>query len=486
MTLFDSDFTMTIDGRAVSAPATLDVINPATEEVIARVPDISSALFDQAVAAARRAFPGWRATPIEQRRAGVAKLAQVLAANADAFARLFTQEQGRPVEKAKQEIMGAAFWCQTVSEQQIPVTVNEDTPDRRSETRHVPIGVIGGIVPWNFPILLGVWKIAPALLTGNTIIIKPSPFTPLTMLKLAELMREHLPPGVFNVVTGGDQVGPWLTAHPGIDKVSFTGSSATGRRVMASAAVNLKRITLELGGNDAAIVMPDVDVKAIAEQLFWAAFGNSGQICIATKRMYVHEDIYDAVAYELVEYARKVKVGDGLEQGTDLGPIQNRVQFERVKNLIADAKASGLNFLVGGDVPEGKGYFVPVSIVDNPPEDSRVVVEEAFGPVLPLLKFGDLDEVVLRANASDYGLAGSVWSADTDKAAEIAARLETGTVWVNEMQYLMPWTPFGGHKQSGIGVENGTEGLLEYTNPQTISVRKTPPIVVPAEEGVGA
>lgn len=472
MTLFDQDYSMTIDGAGTRSAQTLDVINPATEAVIGAVPDISEVQLDAAVAAARRGFAIWRKTPIDQRRAAVKTLGDVLATNADALARLFTLEQGRPVDKAKQEILGAAFWCHAISAQEIPVTVNEDTPERRSETRHVPLGVVGGIVPWNFPILLGIWKIAPALLTGNAIVIKPSPFTPLTMLKLGELMRDHLPPGVFTVISGGDRLGPWLTAHPGIDKISFTGSTATGRRVMASAAASLKRLTLELGGNDAAIVMPDVDVDAVAQQLFWGAFGNSGQICIATKRMYVHTDIYDAVAKALVECASKVKVGDGSEQGIELGPIQNRAQFERVKELIADTKAGGMKFLVGGDVPQGKGFFVPVSIVDNPPEDSRVVVEEAFGPVLPLIRFDNIDDVIARANNSEYGLAGSIWSADVEKAIAIAEQLDTGTVWINEIQYLMPWTPFGGHKQSGLGIENGLDGLLEYTNAQTISFKK--------------
>lgn len=468
------DFTMTIDGKAATSPSTIDVINPATEQLIAKAPDISEQQFEEVVASARRAFPGWRATPLEARRAAVAKFAEVIAANADELTRLFIQEQGRPLAKATEEIMGGAFWCQTVSQQQIPVIVNEDTPTSRSETRHVPIGVIAGIVPWNFPFLLGIWKIAPALLTGNTVIIKPSPFTPLTLLKLGELMRDHLPAGVFNVISGGDHVGPWLTAHPGIDKVSFTGSTVTGRKVMAGAAANLKRITLELGGNDAAIVLPDVDVKQVAEQLFWGAFANTGQVCCAIKRLYVHSEIYDAVARELVEYSRTVKIGNGVQQDIDLGPIQNRTQFERVKDLIADAKSTGLNFLVGGDVPEGNGYFVPVTIIDNPPEDSRVVVEEAFGPVLPLLKFDDVDEVVQRANASEYGLAGSIWSSDTVKAADIAAQLDTGTIWINQAQYIVPWIPFGGHKQSGIGVELGAIGLLEYTNAQTISIRKSP------------
>lgn len=472
MTAFDRDFTMTINGRAESSVAEIAVLNPATEAVVANAPDCSRAQLDAAVAAARAAFPGWRATPLDQRRAAVARIAEVIGANLNDFARLFTLEQGRPVAKAAEELMGAAFWAGTVAKQEIPVIVNEDTAERRSETRRVPIGVVGGIVPWNFPMLLGVWKIAGALLTGNTLVIKPSPFTPLTMLKLGELMREHLPPGVLNVVSGGDQLGPWMTAHPGIDKISFTGSTATGKRVMESAAANLKRVTLELGGNDAAIVLGDVDVTKVAEPLFWSAFGNNGQVCIATKRLYIHADVYDALARELTAIAGRVKTGDGLEQGSELGPVQNRAQFERVKALIADAKASGLAFLAGDEVPEGKGYFVPVTLVDNPPEESRVVAEEAFGPVLPLIRFTDVDDVIARANNSDYGLAGSVWSADTERALTIAERLETGTVWINEAQHVAPWQPFGGHKQSGIGVENGEEGLLEYTNAQTITVRK--------------
>ena len=472
MTGFDRDFSMTINGAGVVGSARLAVLNPATEAVIVEVPDCTAAELDAAVAAARAAFPGWRATPLDARRAAVAKIGEVIGANLNDFARLFTLEQGRPVAKAAEELMGAAFWATSIAQQEIPVLVNEDTEDRRSETRRVPIGVVGGIVPWNFPMLLGVWKIASALLTGNTVVIKPSPFTPLTMLKLAELMRSHLPAGVFNVVSGGDQLGPWMTAHPGIDKISFTGSTATGKRVLESAAASLKRVTLELGGNDAAIVLGDVDVKAVAEPLFWSAFNNNGQVCIATKRMYVHAAVYDELAAELAAIAARVKIGDGLEQGTDIGPIQNRAQFERVKALIADARAQGLAFLAGGEVPEGKGYFVPVTLVDNPPEDSRVVAEEAFGPVLPLLRFDDVEEVIARANDSIYGLAGSVWSRDTDAALAIAERLETGTVWINEAQYVTPWQAFGGHKQSGIGVENGTDGLLEYTNAQTITVRK--------------
>ena len=472
MTAFDRDFTMTIDGQGVAGAARMPVLNPATETVVASAPLCSEAELDAAVAAARAAFPGWRATPIETRRAAVRRIGEVIGANMADFTRLFTLEQGRPLAKASEELMGAAFWTGHVATQDIPVLVSEDTLERRAETRRVPTGVVGAIVPWNFPMLLGVWKIAGALLTGNTLVIKPSPYTPLTMLKLGELMRPHLPPGVLNVVSGGDALGPWMTAHPGIDKISFTGSTATGKRVMASAAQSLKRITLELGGNDAAIVLGDVDVAAVAGPLFWSAFVNSGQVCIATKRLYVHDTVYDALAGELTAIAERVRMGDGLAPGSELGPIQNRPQYDRVRALIADARDAGLRFLSGGDVPDGKGYFIPVTLVDNPPEDSRVVAEEAFGPVLPLIRFTDVDDVIARANASPYSLAGSVWSADVDAAQAIAARLDTGTVWINEAQHVAPWLPFGGHKQSGIGIENGVEGLMEYTNAQTIMVRK--------------
>ena len=469
---FDADYSMTIGGRAVGADATIAVVNPATEAVIAAIPDAGEAELDAAVAAARAAFPGWRARSQEERRAFVRAIGKTLSDHVEDFARLLTTEQGKPLDDARGEIGGAAYWCNAVAGLDLPVTVNEDSDERRSETHRVPIGVVAGIVPWNYPVLLGLWKIAPALLTGNTMVVKPSPFTPLTMLKLGEALRAVLPPGVLNIVTGGDHLGPLVTAHPGVDKVSFTGSTATGKRVMASAAANLKRVTLELGGNDPAIVLPDVDVEAAAEQIFWAAFSNSGQICIAVKRLYVHADVYDRLKAAILAYAGTVRVGDGFAQGIRMGPIQNRQQYERVKALIADSHASGHRFLIGGDVPDGPGFFIPVTIVDNPPEDSRVVQEEAFGPVLPLLRFDDVDEVVRRANATIYGLAASVWSADVAAAAAIAQRLEAGTVWINEMQNLSPFATFGGHKQSGLGAENGIDGLMEYTNPQTVSIRK--------------
>ncbi|MNQ74515.1 Phenylacetaldehyde dehydrogenase [compost metagenome] len=241
---------------------------------------------------------------------------------------------------------------------------------------------------------------------------------------------------------------------------------------MESGSRNLKRLTLELGGNDAAIVLPDVDIEETAQKLFWGAFSNSAQFCLAIKRLYIHEDIYEPLSKALVAYARTVKVGDGAAADSQLGPVQNAVQFERLKTLLADVRNNDQKILLGGEVPQGKGYFFPLTIVDNPPEDSRIVVEEPFGPILPLLKYRTVDEAIERANASEYGLGGSVWGKDLAQAETVAQRLQTGKVWINEIHVLTPYTPFGGHKQSGVGVENGSDGLHEYTNTQTISIRR--------------
>ncbi|MCG8503887.1 MAG: aldehyde dehydrogenase family protein [Sphingomonadales bacterium] len=466
------DFPMTIDGQAVASAAMLDVVNPATEAIIARAPDAARPQLDACVAAARRAFPGWRDTPIESRKAALVKAAEVLKAHAEELARLLTQEQGKPLAAAMQEVMGSAIFLQAYAALDLPVEVREESEARRVEVRRVPLGVVAAIVPWNFPVILAIWKIGPALLAGNTVVLKPSPYTPLTALKIGRLLGDVFPPGVLNVISGGDALGPMITAHPGIAKVSFTGSTVTGRRVMSSASATLKRVTLELGGNDAAIVMPDVDIDRLARPIFNSAFVNSGQTCIATKRLYIHEDVYGRLRDKLAEIAREVVVGAGEEPESILGPIQNKRQFDRVKDLLQDARDRGLTLIEGRAPASGTGYFVPVTLVDNPPDDARVVTEEAFGPVLPLLKFNDVEEVIARANDTDFGLAGVVWSGDQEQGVKIAERLETGTVWINEHYNMSPLIPLGGHKQSGIGVENGREGLLEYTNTQVFHIAK--------------
>ncbi len=468
---FNSDYTMTINGAAASASNTIESYNPATEEVIAHSPDASREQLEEAVDAASAAFPAWSASPVEERQALVSKIGDIIEENAEDFMRLLTLEQGKARAGAEWEIFGSVAWCREIAKQNLELEVVEEADGRRVETRRTPLGVIGGITPWNFPVLLAIWKIAPALVAGNTMVLKPSPFTPLTTLKLGELLRGVLPDGVLNIVSGGNDLGAWITQHPNIRKISFTGSTATGRKIMESASGNLKRITLELGGNDPAIVLPDVDVKETAKQLFWASFQNSAQFCVAAKRLYIHEDIYDELAHELVEYAKTVKVGDGSQQGTDLGPIQNRMQFEKLQELFADIRENGQNVLLGGEIEDVPGFFVPVTIVDNPPEDSRLVKEEPFGPVLPLLKFNDFEDVIARANDTEYGLAASVWGKDVSSAKSIAERIEAGTVWINEIHSFSPHIAFGGHKQSGIGIENSLEGLAEYTNSQTIVTR---------------
>ncbi len=462
-----------INGEMITTGAMLDVVNPATEEVIGQVPSAGPAELDKAVAAARAAFKTWKNTSFEERQAACMAISGAIKENADELFRLLTSEQGKPHEQAKSEIYGAAGMSAAQATLKLEEVINEDSEARLSRTRRVPVGVVGGIVPWNFPLMMAVQKIVPALMSGCTIVLKPSPFTPLTTLRVAELIADKVPAGTVNIITGEDSLGPLITGHPDIDKITFTGSTATGKKIMEGASNDLKRITLELGGNDASIVMPDADPKKVAEQLFWSSFSNAGQICIAAKRIYIHEDIYDELSAALAEYAKNVKVGDGSEQGTGVGPIQNKKQYERVLELIEDAKDKGYKFLTGGDTdPSGTGYFVPLTILDNPPEEARIVAEEQFGPVMPLMKFSSEDEVIQRANNSEYGLAGAVWTGNPEKGVEIAEQLETGTVWVNEFLHLSPFSPFGGHKQSGFGAEYGLDGLKEFTYPQVITVKK--------------
>ncbi|HEX7857807.1 MAG TPA: aldehyde dehydrogenase family protein [Sphingobium sp.] len=453
-----------------------DVRNPATGSVLKRVPDASPADLDAAVARARAAFPGFAALTYAERREMLDAFGDRVLAYVDELKRLLTSEQGKPYVEAEQEIMAFAFYIKGMLALDLPVDERVDMLGRVAQTHRRPLGVVGAITPWNFPVALAAFKLAPALLTGNTVVLKPSPYTPLTTLRIAELAEGVLPPGALTVITGSDRLGPWITAHPGIDKVSFTGSTETGRRVMASAANTLKRVTLELGGNDAAIVLPDVNVGEVAQRLFWSAFTNAGQLCIAVKRLYIHRDIYEPLKQALLDYAATIRVGEGAEKGTQIGPLNNKAQYDRVRELIADARDRGYAVLSGeapaDDLP---GYFVPITFVDNPPEDSRIVQEEQFGPVLPLIVFDDVEDAIARANASPYGLGGSIWSADVPRATALARRLEAGTVWINESAYISPLSPFAGNKQSGLGAEGGIESLMEYTQPQTLFLPQETP-----------
>ena len=463
---------MLINGEYIQTKKTIPVINPSNEEVIAEVPDASREDLDRAVAAAREAFPAWSSRPTEERAELLMKLADVIEKNKDELTELLMNENGKPLQASQAEMEDAIRWYRAIASQRLDEEILEDSEEHKVVLQYVPLGVVGAIVPWNFPMNLAAWKIAPALLTGNTLVVKPSPNTPLSTLRMAELAKDLFPKGVLNIISGGDDLGPWMTAHEGMDKISFTGSTETGKKVMKSASDNLKRTTLELGGNDAAIVLPDADPKQVVEGLFWAAFANTGQVCVDAKRLYIHEKIYDEVLKEMIAYAKTIQVGDPSDPKTGLGPLQNKMQYDKVRELIQETKDSGARIAYEGEVPAGKGYYIPVTIVDNPPEDSRLVQEEPFGPIVPLLKYKDIDEAVQRANHTKYGLAGSVWGKDLELAYDVASRLETGTVWINESQVMQPDFPFGGHKESGIGVEHGREGLAAFTNSRTVMIKK--------------
>ena len=463
--------TLTIDGAAAAAEATFGVINPATGEIFEQAPECTRGQLDAAMQAATDAFKDWRRDePV--RRALLGACAEAIGRHADELAQLLTREQGKPLAKASGEIAGAAKWCTYTARLEMPVEVALDNDRVRVEVRRRPHGVVAAITPWNYPVSLAVWKIAPALLAGNTIVLKPSPFTPLATLRLGEILRDVLPPGVLNVVSGGDALGAWMTAHPAVRKISFTGSVATGKLVAAAAAPDLKRVTLELGGNDPAIVLSDVDVGRVAKRLFWGAFENSGQVCSAIKRVYVPESLYGPMLTELGELARGVQVGDGLEADSQMGPLNNLPQFERVQELVEDAKQSGAKVVAGGQRLGDRGYFYAPTIVGELQDGVRLVDEEQFGPALPVVSYTDLDDAIERANATHFGLSGSVWSSDTARAEAVAGQLECGTAWVNQHLNVLPHAPFGGAKWSGIGVENGPWGLLGFTEIQTINVAK--------------
>jgi acyl-CoA reductase-like NAD-dependent aldehyde dehydrogenase len=449
----------------------MPVLNPATEEVLADCPTASEAQLNEAVEAAQAGFQIWKNTPIEERRAKLGEIADIIEANSEDLARILTQEQGKPLEDAMGEIMGASMFFRYFQTLDLPVEVLEDSDTQRVEIHRNPLGVVGAIIPWNFPVILLAFKLPAALLGGNSIIIKPAPTTPLSALHLGRLIADVLPAGVVNVIADNNDLGDKITTHKGISKISFTGSTATGARVMASAASTLKRITLELGGNDAGIIMDDVDVEKVAPQIFQGAFGNNGQICIAMKRVYAHASIYDKLVEQLAKLADEAIVGNGLEQGTQLGPLQNKMQFDKVKDYIEDGRANG-TIVAGGDVPEGKGYFIPPTIVRDIDDDSRLVREEQFGPVLPIIKYDDVNDVIERANDTEYGLGGSVWASDVERAYEVAKKVDSGTIWVNKHADLQPHVPFGGIKTSGIGTELGAEGLSEFTQRKVINIAK--------------
>jgi acyl-CoA reductase-like NAD-dependent aldehyde dehydrogenase len=466
-----NEFHMIINGRAVPGAQTMNVINPATGEVLTSCPRADARQLDDAVQAAKAAFPAWSRQSTAARRAKIMAIADALEARTDELARLLTAEQGKPLKEAMGEIGGSAAILRILGALDLPSKILKEDAKEKIVEHRTPLGVVAAITPWNFPMSILVIKVAPALLAGNTIVAKPAATTPLTSLRFAEICNEHLPPGVLNMITDQNDLGGLLTKHPDVAKISFTGSTATGKKVLESAASSLKRVTLELGGNDAALVLDDVDPKIVAPKIFAGAMMNSGQVCLAIKRIYVHESKYDDLCGELAGLARKAIVGDGMTPDTEYGPLQNKMQFDKVCDLMEQTRRDG-KYIAGGEPMSGKGYFIRPSIVTQIGEGARLVREEQFGPVVPVLPYRDLDDAIARANDTTYGLGGTVWSADPERGLDVAKKIDSGIVWVNQHMNVHMDIPAGGSKQSGMGAELGLEGLAEFSQNHVVYVAK--------------
>jgi aldehyde dehydrogenase (NAD+) len=463
----------TIDNKQVSSTGTYPVINPSTGESFADAPLANAEVVNDAVAAARRAFSSWSLTSVDERKQYLGKMIEAVKANMQELVETLVKEQGKPLNSAKQEVGFSIMIMGGVTTYNIPTVVLSDDEKSKTVVVRKPVGVVACITPWNFPVMMAVSKIAPAILCGCTVVLKPSPFTPLTSLILGRIFAEVLPAGVVNVISGDNQSGELLVRHPNINKVSFTGSVATGKKIMEACSGDLKRVTLELGGNDAAIVREDVDVQKAAEGIIVAAMMNSGQVCAAVKRVYVHESKYAEFCEAAAAAASQCKFGDGFSADVTHGPVNNKMQFDRVKELVEDAKAHGGKVLCGGAPTTEKGYFFPATVVTGIKEGVRLVDEEQFGPVLPIMSYSTDEEALQRANSTKFGLCGSVWTSDLTKGSQIASQLECGTAWVNRHAELLPGAPFGGVKCSGLGREHSADSAVEaFTEAQVIFVPK--------------
>ena len=467
-----SAYTLTIGGKPAATLKSFNVLNPADESVVAACPEATLELVDEAVASARRALPLWAAVSDAERAAKLMAMADLIEKHHQELSELVTREQGKTQSGpgANLEVGGAVAWTRVTAGLSIPEEIIQDDKTGKIVLHRKPVGVVGSITPWNWPLMIAVWHIMPAIRVGCTVVIKPSPFTPLSTLRLVELMNQVLPPGVINTVTGGVEIGNHLTNHAGIDKIVFTGSIATGKKVMGSAAQTLKRVTLELGGNDAGIVLPGTNIEPLLEKLFWGCFINAGQTCAALKRLYVHEDQYNDVVRRFAAYVAKIPVGNGLDPKNLIGPVTNKMQLDKVAAYVDDARAHGAEIVTGGVRPTSPGFFYPLTVIANAADDMRVVKEEQFGPVIPIVKYKTVDEAIQRANSLEVGLGGSVWGNDPQEAARYASQLECGTAWVNQHGALHPMAPFGGVKRSGIGIEFNVDGLKEYTTVQVVNV----------------
>lgn len=449
-----------------------EIFDPATGELVGRAPEATAEELEDAVARAKAAQPGWAARSDQDRSKALHAAADAIETNAEQLAHLLSREQGKPLNgpNARFEVGACVSWLRATAEFSLEPETLVDDDSGKAVLHWRPLGVVGAIGPWNWPMMISIWQIAPSLRQGNTVVIKPSGYTPLSVLALVDVLNSALPADVLIAVPGRGDLGEKLTKHPDIAKIMFTGSTATGKHIIKNAADTVKRMTMELGGNDAGIVLDDADPKALAEDLFWGAFINTGQTCAALKRLYVPESLYEEVCESLVEVAKNMPMGVGLEEQNVLGPLQNKSQWEIVDRLVKAAKDSGARVLIGGDPEEGAtGYFYPTTLVADIDPENPLVVEEQFGPALPIVKYTDLEQAIEWSNTLNVGLGSSVWSSNPERAEEVASRLVAGSTWINKHGAIDPRVPFGGARESGFGVEFGTHGLKEVSQPHVIS-----------------
>lgn len=462
---------MYINGQAILGNRNaLDVNNPATLEVITQFYSSAFEQLEECVAKAKQAFTIWKNLADPKIVEAFHAIAEDILSQKEELARLITLEQGKPLFLAQVEVELTVQWINYVAGLNIPVEHYQEANGKKITVYNRPLGVVASITPWNWPFMIAAWHLFPALKAKNCVINKPSEFTPLSTIKLIEIINQHLPAGVCSLILGDGKIGHALTQHPDIQKVTFTGSTGTGQKILENSVSTLKSVVLELGGNDIGIVLEDVDIDQVCRKVFMSAFLNAGQTCACLKRLYVHEKIYDQVIRKLTEMINSQVLGNGLEEGTTFGPVQNKLQFEKVQAFITDALEHGATVIRSQQLLPEKGYFIAPTLVVNARDEMEVVQKEQFGPVLPILSFSHVDEVIKTTNQSEFGLGASVWTKNLQKAEKIAEQIEAGTVWINSHADLSPEAAFGGWKLSGLGYSFGLGGLLQYTHKQSVHI----------------
>lgn len=467
-------YNVSINGELKTSTDTFEVKNPATDEVIGFAPISNEEEVKEAIESAKAAQKDWAAQSDEYRKGKLMEAAKVLEDNTEYLAQWITKEQGKAMAGPGSmfEMQACVGWTQVPASLDLPVEVVFEDEARRDELHRKPVGVVGAIAPWNWPLMIAIWQIMPSLRAGNTVVIKPSEYTTIGTLEMVRLLNTVLPAGVLNSISGGGKVGAMLVESKDVDKIMFTGSTSTARKIIEASGNNMARLTLECGGNDPAIILPGTDMTSKAGDLFWGAFINQGQTCACAKRLYVHENDYENVINILNDVSGQMAMGNGMDEGVLLGPIQNKMQFDKVVDLVEDAKANGARVIRGGKATGGAGYFYPITLIADVDNGSRIVDEEQFGPVLPIIKYKTVEEAIQKANDTRTGLGASVWSDNIDEATKVAQQIESGTVWINQHGAIHPMVPFGGVKDSGYGVEFGIEGLKSVTQPRVISIKK--------------